>query len=77
VVGITEEYSANAQTNAEEVNEKNTLGGTTKHPGHSMVQMVMANILDPLFEILGLPPDHPEYSNVSHVKDEYPENQQW
>jgi hypothetical protein len=42
-----------------------------------MVQMVVTNILDPFTEGPGLSPDHPEYSNVSHVKDEYPENQEW
>jgi hypothetical protein len=59
-MGIAEEYGANTQTNGEEINKQNTLSGTSKYPGHSMMQMVMADILDPLFEISGLPPDHPE-----------------
>ena len=75
MVGITEEYGANAQAESEEINEKNTLGRATKYPGHSMVQVVMANILDPLFEISGLPSDHPEYSYVGHIENKNPENQ--
>ena len=76
-MSIAEEYGANAQADSEKIDEENTLGGTPKHSSHSMVQMVMANILNPLFEIPGLSPDNPEYSNVGHVKDEYPENQEW
>ena len=76
-MGIPEEYGANAQTNGEEINKKDTLSRTTKYPGHSMMQVIVANILDPFFEIPGLPPEHPEDSNVGHVKDEYPENQEW
>jgi hypothetical protein len=40
-----------------------------------MMQVIVANILDPLFEIPGLSPDHPEQSDVGHVKDEYPKDQ--
>ena len=76
-MSIAEEYGTNAHADSEKIDEENTLGGTPKHPGHSMMQVIVTNILDPLFEIPGLPPDHPEYSNVSHVKDENPENQEW
>jgi hypothetical protein len=42
-----------------------------------VVQVVVANILNPLFEISGLPPDHPEQGNVGHVKNKNPEDQEW
>ena len=77
MVGATEQDGAQTQADSEKVDKQNTLGGTPKHPGDSMMQVIVTNILDPLFEIPGLPPQHPEYSNVSHVKDEYPENQKW
>jgi hypothetical protein len=76
-MSIAEEHGANAQTNAEEINEENTLSGTSKHSGHSMMQVIVTNILDPFFEIPGLSLDYPEHGDVGHVKDEYPENQQW
>jgi hypothetical protein len=76
LLSIAEEYGANAQADSEKIDEENTLGGTPKHPGHSMMQVIVTNILDPFTEGPGLSLDYPEHGDMGHVKDEYPENQQ-
>jgi hypothetical protein len=76
-VSVAEEHGANAQTNAEEINKQNTLGGPPKHPGHSMMQVIVTNILDPFTKGPSLSLDYPEHGDMGHVKDEYPENQKW
>ena len=43
--GVAEEQGAQAQANGQEVNKKDTLSGTTKNPGHAMVQMVMTGLV--------------------------------
>ena len=75
-MGVTKEYCAQSQADAEEVDEEHTLGRAAKYLGNSVVQMVMTNVLDPFSECAGFSPDHPEQRNVSHIEDKNPEDQQ-